>query len=375
MADGKKSDITIFGHYNQMNGMQKSSTPARGSDVAPARKQRPVFVMGCHRSGTNLLYDTLLSAGGFALYRGYLPLYEILVPRFGSLESPANRQKIVETWMKSKGFRRAGVDPAQISSQLLAEARSAGGFIRIVMDKIAQNQGVARWALYDADSVLHVAQIRKDIPHPLFIHIIRDGRDIALSLMKMQGFRPFPWDRRARTLLETALYWEWMVHQGRQHGRQIPEDYIEIHYEELVNQPREVLAKLGDFLDHDLDYERIQSAGLGRLRESNSSFRGDDKEIKNPVNRWKEKLSHPQVAELEALIGSSLEEFGYSLTVDAEQRRAGFRLKSLAAIYPRFLSAKQWLKLNTPMGRLANLSALELQDSDAERSDQELPGS
>ena len=358
-----------------MHGMHNSSTPAHGSSVNPPRRQRPVFVMGCHRSGTNLLYDTLLSAGGFALYRGYLPIYEILVPRFGTLENPANRQKIVETWMKSKGFRRAGVDPAQISSQLLAEARSAGAFIRIVMDKIAQNQGVERWALYDPDSVLHVAQIRKDIPHPLFIHIVRDGRDIALSLMKMEGFRPFPWSRRARTLLETALYWEWMVHQGRQHGRQIPEDYIEIHYEELVNQPREVLAKLGDFLDHDLDYERIQSAGLGRLRESNSSFRGDDREIKNPVNRWKEKLSDAQVAELEALIGSSLEEFGYPLTVDAEQRRTGFRLKSLAATYPRFLSAKQWLKLNTPIGRLASLSALELQDSDAERSDQQLPGS
>jgi LPS sulfotransferase NodH len=339
------------------------------------RTRRPVFVMGCHRSGTNLLYDTLLSAGGFALYRGYLPIYEILVPRFGSLANSRNRQKIVETWMKSKGFRRTGLSAEEISSELMASGRSAGDFIRIVMDKIAQNQGVERWALYDPDSVLHVAQIRKDIPRPLFIHIIRDGRDIALSLMKMEGFRPFPWSRHARTLLETALYWEWIVHRGRQHGRQIPEDYIEIHYEELVNQPREVLAKLGDFLDHDLDYERIQSAGLGRLRESNSSFRGDDKEIKNPVNRWKEKLPHPQVVELEALIGSSLQEFGYSLTLDAEQRRAGFRLKSLAAIYPRFLSAKQWLKLNTPMGRLANLSALELQDSDAERSDQELPGS
>src|SRR6202521_3024716 len=200
------------------------------SDRAIERKARPVFVMGCHRSGTNLLYDTLLSAGGFAVYRGYLPIYEILAPRFGSLKNPRNRQKIVDTWMKSKGFRRAGVDAGELSSELLAEAHSPGDFIRIVMDKIAQSQGVERWAVYDPDSVLHVARIRKDLSHPLFVHIIRDGRDITLSLMKMEGFRPFPWSRRARTLLETALYWEWMVHQGRQHGRQVPDDYIEIHY-------------------------------------------------------------------------------------------------------------------------------------------------
>jgi LPS sulfotransferase NodH len=351
---------------NVISGAAKSSASADTIPVDPERKRRPVFVMGCHRSGTNLLYDTLLSAGGFAVYRGYLPVYEILVPRFGSLENPRNRQRIVDTWMRSKGFRRAGLAAEEISSELMAKGRNAGDFIRIVMDKIAQSQGVERWALYDPDSVLHVARIRKDISYPLFIHIIRDGRDIALSLMKMEGFRPFPWSRHPRTLLETALYWEWMVHQGRQHGRQIPDDYIEIHYEELVTQPRAVLARLGDFLDHNLDYERIQSTGLGRLRESNSSFRADEKEIKNPVNRWRDKLSHQQVAQLEAVIGPSLEEFGYPLTVDAGQRRAGFRLKCLTSLYPRFLSAKQWLKLNTPMGRFANLSALELQDQDAD---------
>src|SRR5579872_1636455 len=50
------------------------------TDRPMARSQCPVFVMGCHRSGTNFLYDTLLSAGGFAIYRGYLPVYKILTP-------------------------------------------------------------------------------------------------------------------------------------------------------------------------------------------------------------------------------------------------------------------------------------------------------
>src|ERR1700694_4832884 len=100
---------------NFMNGTDQSSVSTKGNAVNPERKRRPVFVMGCHRSGTNLLYDTLLSAGGFAVYRGYLPIYEILAPRFGSLKNPRNRQKIVDTWMKSKGFRRAGVDAGELS--------------------------------------------------------------------------------------------------------------------------------------------------------------------------------------------------------------------------------------------------------------------
>jgi Sulfotransferase family len=317
--------------------------------------------MGCHRSGTNLLYDTLLSAGGFAVYRGYLPIYKILIPRFGHPSNPRSRARIVNAWMRSKGFARTGLDASDLSSKLMAGCRTGGDFIRIVMDEMARQQGVNRWAVYDPDDVLHVPRIKADLPDALFIHIIRDGRDIALSLMKMGEFRPFPWSRQPRGLLETALYWEWMVHTGRRHGQQIPGDYIEVHYEDLVTDPRRTLATLGRFLDHDLDYERIQNTGLGRLRESNSSFREEAAQTReNPVNRWKERLSDQEIAGLEGLVGPSLEESGYQLTTTVENRRPSLRHKWLAAAYPRFLDAKLWLKLHTPVGRFSNLSALEL---------------
>ncbi len=101
--------------------------------------------MGCHRSGTNLLYDMLLSSGGFAIYRGYLPIYKMLVPRFGSMRSRANREKILEVWLRSKGFRRTGLDAGRLSAPLVNDCRSAGDFIRIVMDAVAQKQQAQRW--------------------------------------------------------------------------------------------------------------------------------------------------------------------------------------------------------------------------------------
>ncbi len=333
---------------------------------ADSRRRRPVFVMGCHRSGTNLLYDTLLSAGGFAVYRGYLPVYKILIPHFGSLRDPRNRRRIVDAWLRSKGFARTELDSGQLSRRLMDQARSGGDFMRIVMNSVAERQGVSRWAVYDPDNVLHVQRIRADMPEALFVHIIRDGRDVALSLRKMGEFRPFPWSRKARGLLETALYWQWMVQKGRRYGSQIPGDYIEVRYEDLVTQPRTTLAALGRFLDHDLDYDRIQNTGLGRLRESNSSFRGAATDVSSPVNRWKERLSNEEVAALEALVGACLEELGYSLTTSPEQRRLGVEWKWLAGTYPRFLDTKLWLKLNTPVGRFANLSALEITDPDSE---------
>ena len=166
---------------NLMTRTAESSASAPGGEnhANTERKRRPVFIMGCHRSGTNLLYDTLLSAGGFAVYRGYLPIYEILIPRFGSLESPRNREKIVDTWMQSKGFERSGLEAGPIAGKLRAECQSGGDFIRIVMDEIAKRQGAQRWALYDPDSVLNMARIKRDISNPLFVHIIRDRKSVV----------------------------------------------------------------------------------------------------------------------------------------------------------------------------------------------------
>jgi hypothetical protein len=328
------------------------------------RKHAPVFVMGCHRSGTNLLYDMLLSSGGFAIYRGILPIYKILIPRFGSMSSRAHREKILETWLRSKGFRRTGLHPGQVSEKILNECHTGGDFIRVVMDAVAQSQQVQRWAMYDADSVLHVERFKHDIPNALFVHIIRDGRDIALSLKKMGGFAPLPWDRnQTESLVATSLYWEWMVHKGRADGRKFPADYIEIRYEDLITSPRETLGKLGGFLDQDLDYDRIRSAGLGRLSETNSSFREEGaKEKLNPLGRWKERLAHADVAAIEATVGECLQGNGYELSLPAAERRRSLRQSWMRGMYPAFLNSKLWLKLHTPVGRLANMSALELEE-------------
>lgn len=318
--------------------------------------------MGCHRSGTNLLYDMLLSSAGFAIYRGYLPIYKVLIPRFGSMKSRANREKILHTWLRSKGFRRTGLEPEQLSARILNECTTGGDFIRVVMDSVAHNQNVARWAVYDPDNVLHVERVKADIPNALFVHIIRDGRDIALSLKKMGGFSPLPWDRgETPSLVATALYWQWMVRRGRAHGRKFPADYIEVRYEDLLTNPRETLARLGGFIDHDLDYDQIQRTGLGRLSETNSSFREEaPKENINPLGRWKERLSRAQVAAIEAAVGQCLEETGYELSLPEADRRISLRGSCMREVYPGFLATKLWLKLHTPVGRLANMSALEL---------------
>ena len=63
------------------------------------------------------------------------------------------------------------------------------------------------------------------------------------------------------------MYWEWIVRKGRKFGAILgPERYLEVRYEELVDAPRETLARLGQFLHHDLDYDRIQISSIGSVK-------------------------------------------------------------------------------------------------------------
>src|ERR1700687_5730214 len=107
-------------HKSILEGVAADSLGvSAGQSPTTHRRTYPVFVMGCHRSGTNLLYDTLLSAGGFAVYRGYLPIYKMLIPRFGGLAKFDNRKRLMEAWVRSKGFLRSDLDAEQLTVKVL----------------------------------------------------------------------------------------------------------------------------------------------------------------------------------------------------------------------------------------------------------------
>jgi hypothetical protein len=197
--------------------------------------------------------------------------------------------------------------------------------------------------------------IKKLIPDALVIHIIRDGRDVATSLNKVGWIRPYPWDRR-RSIVAAGLFWKWIVSKGRKYGRDMGADYMEIHYEELVNRPRETLARLSVFIDHDLDYDRIQATALGTVRIPDSSFKTDTqhKEL-SPVGRWKTLLSPAEVTSLESAIGDLLVKLGYPL-VEEVNPTAAVRLMSI--LYPAVFNLKFWLKSNTPFGRMADVGRM-----------------
>jgi len=316
-----------------------------------SRSLAPVFVLGCGRSGTTLLYHMLLSAGNFAVYRVESNIINLLEPRFGDLSVPGNKRRMLEAWYNSRLYTLSGLDKEEIAAKIMAECRTGGDFLRIIMTEMCRKQGVERWADTTPEHILHLHRIKETIPDALIIHIIRDGRDVALSTDKLGYIHRLPWDRKPSKMV-CGLYWDWMVNKGRRDGRDLGMDYTEVHFEELVSKPHETLARLGEFIGQQLDYDRIREAGIGSVSAPNSSFGDGNKEDFNPTGRWRSGFPQEELEMFEGLVGCTLEENGYELATKNREVLNRPDLQRTRAMYMKYFDAKLYLKAKTPMGRL-----------------------
>jgi hypothetical protein len=241
------------------------------------------------------------------------------------------------------------VDKAEVQRRVMAECNNVGDFLRIVMEALARAQHVERWAEKTPDHVLHMRDIKRALPQAIFLHIIRDGRDVALSMEKHKWVRPFFWDK-GDPLLACGLYWEWLVDSGRMAGRILGGDYMEVRFEDLVNDSPAVLSRIGTFIGQQLDYDRIQQQKLGSLSSPNSSFDGRAQQERdfNPVGRWKTALTPSQLRSFECLVGPTLHELGCETVTSPSEWLGNSQLRRLRLLYRAYFALRLWTKFHLP---------------------------
>jgi Sulfotransferase family len=321
--------------------------------IAPSgRTTAPVFVLGCPRSGTTLLYDMLLSAGGFAVYLAESNVFNLLALRFGDLAARRNRENLLGVWLGSKLFRATGLNRQLIEQKILDECHNPGDFLCIVMSEIARGQGMQRWAENSPECLLHLPLIKQLIPDALVIHILRDGRDVATSLEKVRYVHPFPWEER-QNLIGSGIYWEWIVERGRAHGQRMGKDYLEVRFEDLIASPQATLNQVGRFIDHELDYNRIRQVAYGSVAKPNSSFKTESLGSGfNPVGRWRKAFSSEQLVRFERMMGETLRELGYTPETARPGKDMNPQMKAARFVYRSYFSGKLWFKRNALIRKL-----------------------
>ena len=113
-------------------------------------------------------------------------------------------------------------------------------FYRLYADRHAKPRCGEKTPLY----LSQMRAVASVLPEAHFIHIIRDGRDLALSWRET-------WFAPSQNLPELVCRWAEMIREGRTQA--IGLKYLEIRYEELLHQTEPALKRICAFID--LDYQ------------------------------------------------------------------------------------------------------------------------
>jgi hypothetical protein len=254
-------------------------------------------------------------------------------------------------WTQSSYFKPVGIDLEEVKLRIIEECNNGGDFLRIVMESMARQQHKNRWAEHTPDHALYLKEIKRTLPDALILHLIRDGRDVALSLDRQGFLNSYLWSEK-HSLVACGVYWEWLVEAGVRAGRALGADYMEVRFEDLIMKPHETFAKIGQFIAEDLDYDRIRQQGVGAVSKPNTSFKAESsKSGFDPVSRWKRDYPKGELLKLEGAIGPFLKKMGYQLATPEKELGNTFAPRRLRTLYRNYLASRLFVKTYFPMAR------------------------
>jgi Sulfotransferase family len=161
------------------------------------------------------------------------------------------------------------------------------------------------------------------LPEACVIHVIRDGRDVAVSLRSM-------WFAPSRDIRQLAAYWRDAILEGRRQAARVG-SYVEVRYEALVRETARVGADLCDRLDLSwseemlrfyeraparLDEHEGRTGRWGRVVLTKDQRRSQQIMTARPpdpgrIGRWRSELRPAEQAEFERVAGDLLAELDY----------------------------------------------------------------
>ena len=272
-----------------------------------------VFIVGCGRSGTTMLRSMFDSHPDIAIPGESGFIWQ----RRGRYENRAGLDvdRFVTDLTAHRRFKRWGLTPAQVRDALEnGSVRTYAGCIRRLYRLYADARGKERYGDKTPAHVLRIPLIADLFPEARIIHLIRDGRNVAMSYMDIQEWGP-------SNVTEAARYWKRRVVHGRREGMKLGQDrYQEVTYEDLVNDPETELRRLCALADLAFDYSMLRyferASEVLSLELHPHRHQGLFRPPTKGLRDWRTKMTEEQVSCFEAVAGETLEEFGYERRFD-----------------------------------------------------------
>jgi hypothetical protein len=196
--------------------------------------------------------------------------------------------------------------------------------IRAAFAAYARKDGKARYGDKTPRYVLDLAFLADLFPEARFIHVIRDGRDVALSFLEVD-FGP-------GTIAEAASFWRARVEAGRTAGRALGRDrYREIRYEDLLDDVRGSAVSLCEFIDLSFEERMLRYFERPEVEKASTTFWKYRRVALPPTKQlrdWRREMSSRDVEMFESIAGDVLESLGYERATSSVPRRVALAART-----------------------------------------------
>jgi Sulfotransferase family len=283
---------------------------------------RPLFVVGCPRSGTTMLSLMLHAHPNLAMP----PESRFLVytwrkrHAFGNLETEEQRldlASMVTRW--GSKVRDLGLDPPDLRKKIFDGPPTIGSAFGIVFREFAQLNGRVRWGDKRPAYYQEVDVLLRLFPDAQIVQIIRDGRANVASLKRMPW-----WKFDSLTSMATWSLAEYCMHRNL---KRLPADtFYAIRYESLVADPETELRKLCVFLDEEFHEEMLHPHRVTGVVPERKTWHESLKTTVNEdaVASWRTGLDPWELGLMETVLRRKLRRNGYEISGDG--KRPNYRL-------------------------------------------------
>lgn len=271
----------------------------------------PVFMFGMERSGTTILSLMVGAHPRIAVPYPVSGMWYELAKTNGPIEAPMERGQVNRLVQQLLDHRRITDWDVDLDQETIFANMRGSAFKDVlcaVYETYASCKGKEHWVQMDINNLDHLTELNGWFPDARFVHIVRDGRDVALSNQTM----PYG----AGNIAECAHSWNLRVAKARAIGSVLhPERFHELKYEDLVLDPEAVLRSLCSFLHVEyspkmLAYRSLIDEKVPKDREwlwPNLREPLDH----NKVAQWKRNMTPTQRIVFEEIAGALLGELGY----------------------------------------------------------------
>jgi hypothetical protein len=237
-----------------------------------------------------------------------------LIPLLEQLPSdrpltPAETERAAKIMTTGYRWPDMGISESEFRARLAGLQRpTLRQVIEIVYQEHVQHEGKSRWGDKTPGYIKIAPALAALYPDARFIHLFRDGRDVAKSFQTVGWYGPW--------LHVNAQEWNAAIDCNERLSRTgLGTRFLQLRYEDLVLAPEETLRKVCNFLGEEFEPQMLEWKGrLDRMipeREAKIHKKLSRKPEASDAYRWKREMSTGQLLVAEAFMGKRLSRLGY----------------------------------------------------------------